>query len=135
MNKGHQTLTIALLFVALLLVGCEGQKAPKSTREALHLPAPDFVADAGRGQGLFETACAGCHGQNGHGTNNGPPLVHAVYRPGHHGDLAFHLAVKNGVRQHHWNFGNMDAVKGVTPEAAADIIAYVRKEQRAAGVK
>lgn len=101
----------------------------------MHLPALGFVADARRGQRLFEANCAACHGRNGRGTDTGPPLVHPVYRPSHHADLPFHLAVKNGVRQHHWNFGNMDPVKGVTPENAADIIAYVRKEQRAAGVR
>lgn len=135
MDKRHLTFTIAVLFSALVLVGCERQKAPRSTRDALHLPAPGFVADATRGQQLFQANCAACHGQDGRGTDKGPPLVHAVYRPGHHDDLAFHLAVNNGVRQHHWSFGNMDAVKSVTPEDAADIIAYMRQQQQLAGIK
>lgn len=135
MNKAHTTLTIAALFTSLLLVGCEREKAPKSAGEAMHLPSPGFVADAERGQKLFQVKCAACHGLDGRGTDRGPPLVHPTYRPGHHDDLSFHLAIKNGSRQHHWQFGDMDPAKGVTPENAADVIAYVRNEQRAAGIK
>ena len=134
MDKRQLTIAIALLIASTLLVGCEREKAPKSAAEAMHLPEPGYVADAKRGQGLFQVKCAACHGLDARGTDKGPPLVHSIYRPGHHADLSFHLAVKNGVRQHHWNFGNMDPVKGVTPENAADIIAYVRKEQRTAGI-
>jgi cytochrome c len=134
MDNSHLTITIALLLASLMLVGCEREKAPKSAREAMHLPPPGFVADDKRGQKLFQVKCAACHGLDGRGTDKGPPLVDPIYRPGHHDDLSFHLAIKNGSRQHHWNFGNMDPAKGVTPENATDIIAYVRKEQRAAGI-
>jgi mono/diheme cytochrome c family protein len=134
MNKGHLTIMIALLVTSLVLVGCEREKAPKTAREAMHLPQPGYVADAKRGQRLFQVKCAACHGLDGRGTEKGPPLVNPIYRPGHHDDLSVHLAIKNGTRQHHWNFGNMDPVEDVTPENAADIISYVRKEQRAAGV-
>jgi len=134
MSNLHSAITIMLLITSLVLVGCEREKAPKSAREAMHLPQPGYVADAKRGQGLFQVRCAACHGLDARGTDKGPPIVHPVYRPGHHDDLSFHLAIKNGSRQHHWNFGNMDPVEGVTPENAADIIAYVRKEQRAAGI-
>lgn len=134
MDNRHLTIIIALLITLLVLVACEREKAPKSAREAMHLPQPGFVADPKRGQGLFQVKCAACHGLDGRGTDRGPPLVNLIYRPGHHDDLSFHLAIKNGSRQHHWQFGNMDSIEGVTPENAADIIAYVRKEQRAAGI-
>jgi mono/diheme cytochrome c family protein len=134
MNNLHSAITITLLIMSLVLVGCEREKAPKTAREAMHLPQPGYVADAKRGQGLFEVKCAACHGLDARGTDKGPPLVNPIYRPGHHDDLSFHLAIKNGSHQHHWNFGNMAPVEGVTPENAADIIAYVRKEQHAAGI-
>ena len=64
----------------------------------------------------------------------GPPLVHVIYEPSHHGDAAFVLAVRPGVRAHHWPFGNMLPVEGVSDRAVADIIAYVRALQRANGI-
>ena len=62
------------------------------------------------------------------------PLLHGYYRPDHHANYAFYMAVKNGVVQHHWEFGNMPAMPQVSPEQAADIIAYVRALQRQAGL-
>lgn len=108
---------------------------PEQARKNLHLPAPDFVADAARGEALYRARCIGCHGEAARGSRQGPPLVHKTYRPDHHPDIAFHLAVKDGVRQHHWRFGDMPPVEGVTPEEAGHITAYVRREQRRAGIR
>ncbi len=119
----------------LILTACQQADTSGQGRQRLHLPASDFVADATRGQQLFQASCAACHGQDLGGTDKGPPLVHAVYRPSHHADLAFQLAVQNGVRAHHWPFGDMAPIEKVTPEDVANIIAYVRKEQQAAGIK
>jgi hypothetical protein len=44
------------------------------------------------------------------------------------------LAVKNGVRAHHWRFGDMPPVEGVSDEDATKIVAYVRELQRANGI-
>lgn len=92
------------------------------------------MGDATQGRALFEQYCAACHGQSGAGTNQGPPLVHAIYRPAHHADLAFRLAVKNGVKAHHWQFGDMKPLPDVTPEMTQHIIAFVRKQQRKANI-
>ena len=54
--------------------------------------------------------------------------------PSHHADVAFQLAVKYGTRQHHWNFGDMQPVEGVTPDDVAHITATVRHKQREAGI-
>jgi hypothetical protein len=62
-------------------------------------------------------------------------LVHPVYRLAHHSDLAFHLAIRNGVQQHHWHFGNMPPVQAMSPEQVEHIIAFVRQEQRRAGIE
>lgn len=127
--------TAALLILAALsLAACEPPKA-EQPRERLHLPEPRFVADPAQGKSLFEASCAKCHGQDLQGTGEGPALVHLIYRPGHHADLAFHLAVKNGARAHHWNFGDMAPVEGVTPEDVGHIVAYVRRQQRAVGIE
>jgi hypothetical protein len=44
------------------------------------------------------------------------------------------MAVNKGVRQHHWQFGNMPPITGVSPEEGGHIVAYVREEQRKVGI-
>jgi hypothetical protein len=60
--------------------------------------------------------------------------MHKVYVAGHHGDGAFLIAAKNGVRQHHWPFGNMPPVEGIKDEEVAKIVVYVRELQKANGL-
>jgi hypothetical protein len=61
--------------------------------------------------------------------------VHAVYAPGHHADVAFRLAVRNGVRAHHWTYGSMPAMPGIGDAEVAGITAYVRWLQAEAGIR
>lgn len=87
------------------------------------------------GEELFKTSCAVCHGTNAVGKQGlAPPLVHKIYEPSHHGDAAFQAAVAFGVRQHHWPFGDMPAVEGLTKQQIDYIIAYVRALQRENGI-
>ncbi len=86
------------------------------------------------GEERFAALCAGCHGMAGRGTDVGPPLVHKIYEPSHHADVAFMRAVAQGVRAHHWAFGNMPNVTGATPGDVETIIPYVRWLQREAGI-
>lgn len=97
------------------------------------MPTLDGVAEAGRV--AFEARCAACHGPRAGGRAGlGPPLVHRIYEPNHHGDMAFVLAARRGVVAHHWRFGNMAPVEGVGDAEIAAIIAYVRTLQQANGV-
>lgn len=107
------------------------------TAQAAGFPQPSsgLVPDAAKGKTLFEKNCASCHGNDLNGSDKGPPFLHRVYVPSHHSDLAFQLAVKNGSRQHHWKFGDMKPVPGVTPDDVAHITAYVRGEQRKVGIR
>lgn len=107
-------------------VAC-GQGA--ATQEAAPVPA-EFRS----GEVKFNANCARCHGERASGTEKGPPLVHKIYEPNHHGDAAFLRAVANGVRAHHWKFGDMPRIEGVTPEEVQEIIGYVRWLQRQAGI-
>lgn len=91
--------------------------------------------DTAAGKAVFEGTCAACHGVEGIGTDAGPPLVHPYYRPGHHADGAFVLAVRNGVQPHHWNFGPMPPQQGLSDQDIADVTAYVRQIQEAAGIR
>ena len=93
------------------------------------------VGDASRGADLFVAGCATCHGAEGGGTETGPPLVDSTYRSGHHSDAAFLLAVRQGVRPHHWSFGAMPSIPDITDQAIADIVAHVRGLQSAAGIE
>lgn len=98
------------------------------------LPA-SFTAQEQMGETAFNAKCAACHGDNGAGRDGiAPPLIHKIYEPSHHGDMSFQLAAMNGVQAHHWPFGNMPAVEGITPSDTTNITAYVRAIQRANGI-
>lgn len=97
---------------------------------------PDGLSqDAQIGKLAFEAKCAACHGNNAAGQDGvAPPLVHVIYEPGHHGDESFQRAAAMGVRGHHWPFGNMSPVEGITRGDVTMIIAYIRELQRANGI-
>ena len=99
---------------------------------AVTVPALSNLAQGG--EPLFNAKCAACHGQYAAGSNQGPPLIHKVYHPGHHADRSFQLAVQNGAQAHHWQYGNMPPVEGITPSDVARITLYVRELQRANGI-
>ncbi len=99
------------------------------------LVIPDLSAIAQRGKTAFDANCLACHGQNATGSDMGPPLIHKIYNPGHHGDMAFILAGRQGTRQHHWEFGDMPAQPQVSEDQMAVIIQYVREMQVANGIE
>ncbi len=100
------------------------------------IDVPDALsANAQIGKVAFDAKCAACHAANAVGQDGvAPPLVHVIYEPSHHGDEAFQRAVSLGVQSHHWRFGNMPAVDGLTRGDVAMIVAYVRELQRANGI-
>lgn len=94
-----------------------------------------FSAQAQAGKQAFDAVCAACHGANGEGRMGmGPPFIHKVYEPSHHGDMAFERAVKAGVQAHHWPFGNMPPQNGLTGGDVKNITRYVRELQAANGI-
>ena len=102
---------------------------------AVNVPAK-LSAPAEIGRKTYEANCAACHGRNAAGQGGvAPPLVHVIYEPGHHGDESFQRAVARGVRAHHWRFGDMPPVEGLTRRDVAGIVAYVRELQRANGIR
>lgn len=102
----------------------------------VQIQLPDTLsANAQLGKLAFDSICADCHGPNAVGQAGvAPPLVHKIYEPSHHGNESFQRAVALGVRQHHWPFGNMPPVEGLTRGDVAAIIDYVRELQRANGI-
>ena len=107
---------------------------PASDAHIVAVTVPQLSLRAERGQRLFAANCAACHGDDAGGTEQGPPLIHRIYEPNHHGDQAFLIAAAQGVRAHHWGFGNMPPLKGVSERQVADIVAYVREVQKANGI-
>ena len=95
---------------------------------------PPTPADFSTGEATFNTFCSACHGVQAKGTEKGPPLVHKIYEPNHHGDFAFQRAAAQGVRAHHWKYGNMPKVDGVNSDEVSEIIKYVRWLQREARI-
>ena len=109
--------------------------AVSAARPIAEVRVPTLSAAATAGEAVFDANCAACHGDNAAGRDGaGPPLVHKIYEPNHHSDAAFFLAARQGVRSHHWPFGNMPPVEGVSDDDVALIVAYVRELQRANGV-
>ena len=96
---------------------------------------PQLTAVQRVGERAFNENCAACHGENASGQEGvAPPLVHKIYEPSHHGDASFRLAAQNGVRAHHWPYGDMPPVPDITERDVNNIIAYVRALQRANGI-
>ncbi|MBY6154686.1 cytochrome c [Vannielia litorea] len=99
------------------------------------MPA-ELSPKAAQGKLAFDATCAACHGENAAGKmGSGPPLVHKIYEPSHHGDMAFIIAVQQGVRAHHWPFGDMPMQNGLTRADVLSIVDYVRELQRANGIE
>ena len=118
---------VALMALTLALAGCAGGNGDDAAGAALS-------AKARQGEIAFNARCAVCHGANAVGTTLGPPLAHRIYEPGHHQDFAIRNAIRNGVPAHHWQFGDMPPVPGVSDADVAAIICYVRAAQRDAGI-
>ena len=110
-----------LLLVAGCVVGSEVAIEPQD---------PELVE---AGAELYAAHCAECHGSDLQGTDQGPSHLSIIYEPNHHADGAFLFAVQNGVRAHHWDFGDMLPIEGLNPEEVEAIIAFVRERQRVEG--
>ncbi len=149
MNKGLIGALVAVIMAVAGWYWTQGQ----TTEEPVSASAPDGAPIAGapladvvvpeglsamaqQGETYFNAVCASCHGTNAAGQDGvAPPLVHQIYEPGHHGDMAFVLAARNGVRAHHWPFGDMPPVEErLTDGELGAIVAYVRELQRANGI-
>lgn len=115
----------------------ETAAAPIEGGAIVQVTLPATLSDGAQvGKRAFDAVCAACHGQNATGKIGfGPPLVHMIYEPNHHGDMSFFMAVEQGVRAHHWPFGNMPPQQGLTRADVASIVTYVRELQRANGIQ
>ena len=126
--------TVAALGVLAVVITSGGSSPvdPMTGENEFNIAAQNPVLVA-EGEVLYQAKCASCHGSDFRGTAVGPSFLSVVYQPGHHADGAFTLAALNGVRAHHWNFGDMAPVPGLSQEDMDRIIAFVRETQRLEG--
>lgn len=107
-----------------MLVACA-----ESTSPPVAASGPQFE----RGAEVYAETCASCHGTDLQGTNKGPSHLSIVYEPNHHNDDSFRSAIANGSPQHHWPFGDMPAIEGLSADDVDAVIVYVRAEQERQG--
>jgi len=125
----------AYIFLRPASVDDVARSAPAGRSAMVAIQMPPIKGNAAIGQRIFDNACAACHGSNAVGVDGaGPPLIHVIYEPGHHADESFQRAVAMGVRSHHWKFGDMPSVEGLTRGDVAMVIDYIREIQRANGI-
>jgi mono/diheme cytochrome c family protein len=112
------------------------QQRPTTTGALVDITVPAALsANAEIGKKAYDAKCAECHGADAVGQNGvAPPLVHKIYEPNHHGDEAFQRAAALGVQSHHWRFGDMPPVKGITRAEVQMIVTYIRELQAANGI-
>jgi mono/diheme cytochrome c family protein len=108
--------------VGLTACGPEGPDAALTLDSALD-----------RGAEVYAESCASCHGLDLRGTDKGPSHLSIIYEPNHHSDDSFRSAIANGAPQHHWRFGHMDPVQGLSQDDIEAVIGYVRAEQQLQG--
>ena len=127
---------VPLLVIGGLILGVfllfSGGGKKQSAGIDVKMPALSTAAASGRD--IFKINCSQCHGTSAGGTTQGPPLIHKYYEPNHHADGAFYRAATNGVRAHHWRFGNMPPIRTVTTPDMSKIIAFIREVQKANGI-
>jgi mono/diheme cytochrome c family protein len=115
-------------FAVALAVSCGGgDDTPKTAAERV-----------AAGRETYQSVCASCHGADLGGTAAGPSMLEPVFAPATHPDAAFRDAVTKGVSPHgHFEkttWGAMPALPTLDDDDIANVTAYVRSEQRKAGV-
>lgn len=58
-----------------------------------------------------------------------------MYAPDHHPDESFRAAITQGAEAHHWDFGDMAPVAGLTDEEIDMVIAFAREQQEIHGLE
>ncbi len=113
---------IVAIAITVLLVACSQQESSSSE------------GDAPSGADLYGQSCASCHGVDLRGTDQGPPHLSQVYASSHHGDASFRTAIAQGSPAHHWDFGDMPPVDGLSDDEVDLIIEYIRDQQDIQGL-
>ena len=127
MRKYTVAAVLFLLAVGLMELRANEHSVPD-------IKQPKLLGKAAFGKLAYDKFCAPCHGQNIAGTDQGPSFMSPVYNSRHHPDRAFFIAATQGARAHHWQFGDMPPVDGVTEQQIGMIVEYVRAMQNENGL-
>lgn len=119
-------LTVLLLATALLVAACAG-----GGDEAEVDPATGVAA---AGEAVYAANCAACHGAELEGAAAGPPLLDPRYGPDELSDEAVVTAIREGAQPRLFDLGAMPPLRDLEPQEIADVIAYMRQQQAAAGI-
>ena len=133
---------LAIVAAGVYWINASGEQAEPAAQSTstgiamVDLVLPESLSPTAQiGKTAFLAKCAACHGANAAGQQGvAPPLVHIIYEPSHHGDESFQRAAALGVRAHHWKFGDMPPVEGLTRGDVKTIVAYIRELQRNNGI-
>ena len=82
-----------------------------------------------QGEAIYSASCAQCHGGDLAGSDRGPSLLDPIYGPGQLTDADFADAVRNGVEERLWDFGDMPGNGSYSETQVAALLAFVRAEQ------
>lgn len=123
MIRTHPYIVSLAAGLVLAISGCTGGETA----------TPITVPEGGFGAEVYQASCASCHGVDLKGTDKGPSQLSIVYEPNHHGDDSYRSAARNGARQHHWNFGDMPPIEGISDEEIEAVIVFIRSEQERLG--
>jgi len=133
-------LVVAVAAVAIVVVVLQGGESPPAAAPVdpmtglsefnIAVQDPALVAE---GAALYAASCSACHGADLRGTAVGPPQLSVIYNPVHHPDRTFAVAALEGVQAHHWNFGDMPPIPGLTSADVERIVAFIRETQRTEG--
>lgn len=126
-NLAGLGLLTAVVALAIVLTACA---AGSATSEHSSESVPMLG-----GAALYEQHCGGCHGVDLKGTDRGPSQLSVVYAPDHHPDESYRSAIANGVKAHHWSFGDMAPVKDLSPDEVDELISYIRAQQDQHGLE
>jgi mono/diheme cytochrome c family protein len=83
-----------------------------------------------RGARPYAANCAVCHGDALQGTSRGPSLLDPAYASSELSDAAMRNAIRNGVEETRWQFGDMPANGALRDAQVNEIIAFVRAGQK-----
>ncbi len=135
-EQGRQISRLVIAFVVItVIVGISMFVVRITNRPVIQatitVNVPNFSRQGREGLGLFGIYCASCHGENAAGTPFGPALVDKLYGISNHDDNRFRHVIVNGVKAHHWKFGDMPSINISRSFQRDRIIEYVRELQRA----
>lgn len=136
MDKNTLLIALAVIIGIAAFAYIRMQPNNSTGNAMVEVQSPRLDEQQMAGKELFDANCAACHGENAAGRDGiAPPLIHDIYKPSHHADIAFVLAAQNGVRAHHWPFGKMPAIETVDEKDVLSIIEYIRALQVANGIE